>query len=147
MDFKPYGKVYADHISKAYKTINILSHPKRGAADVYPYYPDLWCRAKRTNKIHIFEVWDSQTEEACIADIVLAAPTPDVEELYIICLQKEQYELALRLVKVVLVSLLGEEERPLLDPTEVTKYVTFVPERVLEDERRLKKFLHDELDF
>jgi hypothetical protein len=146
LDFKPYGRVYVDHISKDYKTINILSHRKRGAADVYPYYPDLWCRTKRTNKIEIFEVWDSQIEDACITDIVLAALTPDIEALYIICLQKDQYELALKLVKVVLSSLFGEEGSLLLDPSKVAKYVTYVPAGVLDD-RRLKKFLHDKLDF
>ena len=95
--YKGYAKVYADHIGKEnYKSINILSHHKRGAAEVYPFYPDIWCTANRTGKIDIFEVWDSQSEDAkkCVEDVLFSALTPNIYLLYIICFEKEQYELA-----------------------------------------------------
>jgi hypothetical protein len=145
--FKPYHRVYADHISKDYKPITIFSSQKRGQAQVLSYYPDLWCKIEKTNKIDVFEVWDSQSEDACVTDIVLAALTPNVQLLYVICFDKEQYDLALKLVKVILTTLFNDEGKPLLEPSEVAKYVTLIPDEVVEDNRKLKKFLHDELDF
>jgi len=145
-NFKPYAKVFADHISQNYRPLQILSSQRRGEAEVCSYYPDLWCKIKKTNKIDIYEVWDNQSDDACVADIALAALTPNVERIYIICFDKSQYDLARKLVKVMLSSLFSEEGNLLLDPSEVMKYVTLIPIKIMEGDK-LKKFLHDKLEF
>lgn len=147
-NYSPYTKVHADHISKEYKPINIISSQKRGGAEVVPYYPDLWCRTK-TNNIDIFEVWDSQTDDlkACVTDIVLAALTPNVRYLYIVCFEQEQCDLARKLAKVILTSLFNEDRTLLLESSQVKKNVTLIPNEILDEERKLRKFLDQKLEF
>jgi hypothetical protein len=145
-NYKSYRKVYAHHISQNYKPLQILSSQKRGEAEVYAYNPDLWCKWKN-NKIDIYEVWDNQTEDACVGDIVLAALTQDVYMIYIVCFSKRQYNLARKLVRVLLSSLFDEEGNALLDPSEVTKYLTLIPDEAMKDDGKLRKFLHDKLKF
>lgn len=145
-NYKPYGEVFA-YKSRDYKMIPIISSHKRGKVVGYPYNPDLWCKYKKSSKVDIFEVWNKQTDDACVDDIVLAALTPNVKSLYIVCLEKSRHELAQTLVKVILSSLFNQKKQYLLDPSEVMRYVKLIPNEILKDDRKMRKFLHDELEF
>ena len=144
--YKPYGEVSA-YKSRDYKKISIISSHKRGKVVGYPYYPDLWCKYTRSNKLDIFEVWNKQNDDACVDDIVLAALTPNVQSLYIVCLEKSKHELAQILVKVILSSLFNEKKKYLLDPSEVMRHVKLIPNEILKDDCKMREFLHDELEF
>lgn len=147
-NYKSYNKVCADHVSvSSYKRIPILSRNQRGKSEVHQYRPDLWCRYGRTNKIEVFEVWDNQSEDACVEDILFAALTPNIELLYIICFNKGQYELAKTLVKVILSSLFDEDGNLLLEPPGILRYVKLLPKNIISNNYAIKRFLQKELEF
>jgi hypothetical protein len=37
------------------------------------YYPDFWAITKRTKRIDVYEVWNTESEDQAIADIYLSA--------------------------------------------------------------------------
>ncbi len=142
---KSYGKVYADHIVKDYKSINVLSRNKRSAAEVYPYYPDLWCEYRSKKKIDVIEVWDSQSEEASAEDIILSVINPEVASLSIICFDEQQYKLANKLKKVILSNIFNEKGEQLLDSVYVG--ITLIPKEILNNDNKLKAFLIKKLNY
>ncbi len=142
--YNNYKDVYADHINEKYKKIPILSNNKK---ILYNYQPDIWCKLKSNNKKEIFEVWDSQSEDACVGDILLSALTEDINFIYIICFEKSQYDLALKLVEIVLSSIFNEKGEHLLPYLEIKKYITLIPEEIIDDENKVKNYLHDKLKF
>lgn len=145
-NYKSYGKVYADHISKDYRCLHILSRVKRGKTETIEYYPDLWCKHIRSNKIDVFEVWHKQSEESCVEDILFSALTPGIDHLHIACLSEAQYNLATKLVKIILTSVFNEETNLRLDSS-THVLLTHIPGNILSSDTEIKKFLQKELKF
>jgi len=150
-EFKGYKEVHADHIPNISKgeIIQICSKPNKSDAKIgitscFNYRPDLWCE-KKGNKIDIFEVWDSQSQEACVEDVLFSALAPNIDYLCIICFNEYEANIAKSLTKLILPHLLNKNENPLLDQNRVL--VTFISEEILNDKDKLKKYLHDELKF
>lgn len=140
-----YKKRNADHIEENYKSINILSNNNRGPSKNREYNPDIWCQLKKTNEIDIIEIWDSQSREACVEDILFSALTPNVCTLSIICFEKKQQKLASELVKLLLSSLFNDEGELLLEPNKVLPYIILISEEIINDDNKIKELLRSEL--
>jgi len=142
--YKPYSKVYADHVNVPYKVIQIHSQELRRVAAVYKFQPDVWARYKRGG-VDVFEVWDSQTPSDCTEDILFSALTPGIQYLSIVCLGRGQYELAKILSAVILTTLHDEEGKSLLDNRNVL--ISRIPEEIKSDPQKIKLQLKKDFEF
>lgn len=120
-----YKDVSADHITTdaPYTSLVVLSHHTRGQPELFTYNPDVWGELRKTNKIDVYEVWDSQTDEASISDVLLSALTLNIGTLSIVCFDGETKALAHKLVKIILNSVRNPKGEFLLDPSEALPYV------------------------
>jgi hypothetical protein len=141
INYEWYEKVYADHISEDYQPIIIHSPlTRRGDVKTLNYNPDVWAEYKQ-GRVDVFEVWDSQSDAECVKDLLMAALTPKIKYLHIICLQKSQEEIAEKLNKIILWSLYNKFGKYLL---EENPYIVFVPDNL--DSEGIRNLLMNKLD-
>lgn len=120
-----YKEVNADHVAtdSPYTSLVVLSHHTRGQPELLTYNPDVWGKLRKTNKIDVYEVWDSQSDEASISDVLLSALTLNIGTLSIVCFDGETKTFAHKLVKIILNSVRNSNGEPLLDPSEALPYI------------------------
>jgi hypothetical protein len=143
-----YEDIYADHIAadQPYVTQVIHSLHTREEPEIMSYRPDVWAKISRTNGIDAYEVWDSQSEEASIADILLAALTADIKTMSVICFDDKSIVRARKLV--ILSRIHDSKGRLLLEPSNgVLRYVVQAGKDELADYSVLKQSLAKKLDF
>lgn len=128
-----------------YKPIDIIApHPKGIRPALVPYHPDVWARIRRSNRIDVYEVWDSQSDSDSVEDLVLSALTPNVETLSIVCFEPDTASYARDLVSTILGSMYDSKGNRFLDPSEVAPYIVLVPSAL--SDSKLEGFLATKLN-
>jgi hypothetical protein len=144
LKYAPYKKVFADGIGKKYRPIVIHSKPlKGGKAETITYNPDVWAETTK-GTVDVFEVWDTEAEAECVEDVLWFALTKNIGYLHIVCLNKDQEELAWKLDKIVLNSLFDEDGEPL---SVHHRIIALVPHDFVKQDKKLTSFLYHELEF
>jgi len=143
-EYSRYKKVFADGIGKKYRPIVILSKPSKGGrAETVTFNPDVWAETAK-GRVDVYEVWDTEFEAECVEDVVWFALTKNNGYLHIVCLDKNQEEVARKLDKIVLNSLFDEDGEPL---SVHHRIIALVPQDLIKQDRKLKSFLYNELEF
>jgi hypothetical protein len=139
---KEYSNVYADHIAENYQPIIIVpSTKKTQEVATLKYNPDIWAECKNS-KIDVFEVWDKETENECIADMVLFALTKNNRYLHIVCFDEEHKKLAEKLDKIILDTVCNEGGKYL---STYKIFIALIPEKLFKNKKKLKNYLRKTL--
>jgi hypothetical protein len=140
-----YEEVYADHLGVPYRSITIKEQiHRRGTPEVHSFSPDIWCRYN--NKTDVIEVWDEQSDDASVADVILPALVEKISTLSIICFDDETEKLAKKLSKVILSSVHNEGGDPLLPLSNISKYILRIPDDIQRDQTKMKDYFKEELN-
>lgn len=142
--YSRYKRVFADGIGKKYRPIVILSNPlKGGRAETMTFNPDVWAETAK-GRVDVYEVWDTETQAECVEDALWFALIKNNGYLHIVCLDKDQEDLAKKLDKIVLSSLFDEDGEPLSPHHRIIAHVS---QDLIKQDRKLKSFLYRELEF
>jgi len=119
------------------------------ALTVY-YYPDLWAINKRTKRIDVYEVWNTESEDQAIADIYLSAKIPNLLNICIVCVKTRKNswtkEHAYNIVVTVLKDL--EAGNPSLKSVRVSHvFIAEVGRNELKDDKKLRESLSRQFEF
>jgi len=143
-EYSRYKKVFADGIGKKYMPIVIHSKPlKGGRAETVTFNPDVWAETAK-GMVDVYEVWDTETEAECVEDVLWFALMKNKGYLHIVCLDKDQEEVARKLDKIVLNSLFDEDGKPL---SAHHRIIASVPQDLVKQDRKLKLLLYKKLVF
>jgi hypothetical protein len=142
---RSYTEVYADHLKTPFKPI-ALKPPAGGKSqgEQHLFKPDVWAKT-RDDRVDLFEVWDEQSEAGGVMDVSLAALTPNVASLSIVCFDKTTVYNAKSLALTILSSIHNERGENPLDPSDVVRRVISIPAYVQNEDAALKSLLADKL--
>ncbi len=141
-----YSSIFAHHISREYKPIILSAHATQHKPFARNYYPDVWAKVKRTEKVDVYEVWHSETETEAIEDILFSSLVKGIRYFHIVCtgenLTKKDTK---ELVALILKRMRDEKGNQLLGLSNV--YITELPERIWGDGTKTSEYLKKELRF
>jgi hypothetical protein len=142
-----YSSIKADHIGQKYKPIILTAHITKHKPLARNYSPDVWAQIKKKRLFDICEVWHSETEGEAVEDILFSSLVGGIRYLHIVCtggnLTSEDAE---ELVDLILNRIRDEEGKKLLDPNG-SIYIVNLPEKLWNDEAKIKRHLKKELQF
>lgn len=146
-EFKKNGKEhYAEVHGYREQRPLVISSPRKGRALTRNFYPDIWAKGGRLGMTDVFEVWDSESEDSAIADILHAALVSQGRWLGILCTGRViNGNDALELCKFLSEKLHGMKGNKILDTPNYT--VAQLPSDIGMDRERMKKFIKDNFGF
>jgi hypothetical protein len=144
-----YEVVYGDLPDTLFKPIVIPAGPqdspgKEAVSFSYDFRPDVWARL-RSGGVDVIEIWDEQSEAGAVQDFVLAALTPGIATLSIVCFDQKTVNHARDLATFLLSSIHDGKGRGLLDPEQVGRRTFFVPEPIQNDDGEIGKLVKAKL--